>query len=84
MTVTDPAGRYGRPRLELAEMWSRIGAAEVISSAIDQKTRLLMLLVLVLGTVFTASAVAASVRSPQAGARRAGRAPAGRGGPCSA
>src|SRR5580692_11604997 len=62
VTVTDPAGRYGRPRLELAEMWSRIGAAEVISSAIDQKTRLLMLLVLVLGTVFTASAVAASVR----------------------
>ena len=62
VTVTDPAGRYGRPRLELAEMWSRVGAAEVISSAIDQKTRLLMLLVLVLGTVFTASAVAASVR----------------------
>jgi putative ABC transport system permease protein len=62
VTVADPAGRYGRPRLELAEMWSRIGAAEVISSAIDQKTRLLMLLVLVLGTVFTASAVAASVR----------------------
>jgi hypothetical protein len=62
VTVTDPAGQYGRPRLELAEMWSRIGAAEVISSAIDQKTRLLMLLVLVLGTAFTASAVAASVR----------------------
>ena len=62
VTVTDPAGQYGRPRLELAEMWSRVGADEVISSAIDQKTRLLMLLVLVLGTVFTASAVAASVR----------------------
>src|SRR6202020_3676171 len=62
VTVTAPAGQYGRPRLELAEMWSRIGADEVISSSIDQKTRLLMLLVLVLGTVFTASAVAASVR----------------------
>jgi putative ABC transport system permease protein len=62
VTVTDPAGRYGRPRLELAELWSRIGAAEVISSAIDQKTRLLILLVLVLGTAFTTSAVAASVR----------------------
>ena len=83
VTVTDPAGQYGRPRLELAEMWSRIGAAEAISSAIDQKTRLLMLLVLVLGTVFTASAVAASVR-----VRRPSSpcwpAPAGRGGPCSA
>ena len=63
VTVTDPAGKYGRPRLELTEMWSRKGAAELISSAIDQKTRLLMLLVLVLGAVFTASAVAASVRS---------------------
>ncbi len=62
-TVTDPAGKYGRPQLELSEMWSRKGAAELISSAIDQKTRLLMLLVLVLGAVFTASAVAASVRT---------------------
>jgi predicted lysophospholipase L1 biosynthesis ABC-type transport system permease subunit len=44
-------------------MWSRKGAAELISSAIDQKTRLLMLLVLILGSVFTASAVAASVRT---------------------
>ena len=63
VTVIDPAGKYGRPRLELSEMWSRKGASELISSAIDQKTRLLMLLVLVLGAVFTASAVAASVRS---------------------
>ncbi|HEY6790523.1 MAG TPA: FtsX-like permease family protein, partial [Trebonia sp.] len=63
VTVIDPAGHYGRPKLQLTELWSRIGAAELISSAIDQKTRLLMLLVLVLGTVFTASAVAASVRT---------------------
>ena len=63
VTVTDPAGQYGRPQLQLAEMWSRKGAAEFISSAIDQKTRLLMLLVLILGAVFTASAVAASVRT---------------------
>jgi putative ABC transport system permease protein len=63
VTVTDPAGHYGRPRLQLTEMWSRKGAAELISSAIDSKTRLLMLLVLVLGAVFTASAVAASVRT---------------------
>jgi putative ABC transport system permease protein len=63
VTVTDPAGKYGRPQLELSELWSRKGAAELISSAIDQKTRLLMLLVLVLGAVFTASAVAASVRT---------------------
>ena len=63
MTVSDPAGKYGRPQLQLAELWSRKGAAELISSAIDQKTRLLMLLVLILGSVFTASAVAASVRT---------------------
>jgi putative ABC transport system permease protein len=63
VTVTDPAGKYGRPQLQLTEMWSRKGAAELISSAIDQKTRLLMLLVLILGSVFTASAVAASVRT---------------------
>jgi putative ABC transport system permease protein len=63
VTVTDPAGKYGRPVLELKEMWSLKGAAEVISAAIDQKTRLLLLLVLVLGGVFTASAVAASVRA---------------------
>jgi hypothetical protein len=63
VTVTDPAGRYGRPLLQLSELWSRKGAAELISDAIDQKTRLLTLLVLILGTVFTASAVAASVRT---------------------
>jgi putative ABC transport system permease protein len=63
VTITDPAGKYGRPELQLTEMWSRIGAAELISKAIDEKTRLLTLLVLILGTVFTASAVAASVRT---------------------
>jgi hypothetical protein len=63
VTITDPAGKYGRPELHLTELWSRIGAAELISRAIDQKTRLLTLLVLILGTVFTASAVAASVRT---------------------
>jgi hypothetical protein len=63
VTVTDPAGQFGRPRLELTEMWSRIGASEAISVAIDAKTRLLTVLVLVLGTVFTGSAVAASVRA---------------------
>jgi putative ABC transport system permease protein len=61
--ITDPAGKYGRPKLHLTELWSRVGAAELISKAIDQKTRLLTLLVLILGTVFTASAVAASVRT---------------------
>ena len=63
VTVIDPAGLYGRPQLELSEMWSRMGAAELISSSIDAKTRLLNTLVLLLGTVFVASAVAASVRS---------------------
>jgi putative ABC transport system permease protein len=62
VTVIDPAGLYGRPQLELSEMWSRMGAAELISSSIDAKTRLLNTLVLLLGTVFVASAVAASVR----------------------
>ncbi|HEY1626547.1 MAG TPA: FtsX-like permease family protein [Streptosporangiaceae bacterium] len=62
VTVIDPAGKYGRPRLALSEMWSRMGAAELISSAIDLKTRLMTVLVLLLGTVFVASAVAASVR----------------------
>ena len=32
VTVIDPAGLYGRPQLELSEMWSRMGAAELISS----------------------------------------------------
>jgi putative ABC transport system permease protein len=63
VTVTDPAGQFGRPRLELTELWSRIGASEAISVAIDAKTRLLTVLVLLLGTVFTGSAVAASVRA---------------------
>jgi hypothetical protein len=63
VTVTDPAGQFGRPQLELTELWSRIGASEAISAAIDAKTRLLTILVLLLGTVFTASAVAASVRA---------------------
>jgi len=63
VTVTDPAGQFGRPQLELTELWSRIGASEAVSVAIDAKTRVLTVLVLVLGTVFTGSAVAASVRA---------------------
>ncbi|MEO3744200.1 FtsX-like permease family protein [Plantactinospora sp. B5E13] len=61
-TVELPAGSFGRPELRLTEGWSSIGVASVIVQAVDRKSVVLFLLVLVVCTLFLANAVSAAVR----------------------
>ncbi|SCG56235.1 FtsX-like permease family protein [Micromonospora inositola] len=61
-TVELPAGSFGRPALRLAENWSALGVASVIVQAVDRKSVLLFLLVLVVCALFLGNAVAAAVR----------------------
>ncbi|TDC30498.1 ABC transporter permease [Micromonospora sp. 15K316] len=61
-TVELPAGSFGRPELRLTENWSALGVASVIVQAVDRKSVLLFLLVLVVCAVFLANAVTAAVR----------------------
>ncbi|WP_330452197.1 MULTISPECIES: FtsX-like permease family protein [unclassified Streptomyces] len=66
VTVTDPAGRYGRPVLHLAEMWSLKGVATVAVAAIDRKALLLFFLILGVCVLFVAGATSAAVRTRRA------------------
>ncbi|MEV6811770.1 FtsX-like permease family protein [Micromonospora sp. NPDC051296] len=61
-TVELPAGSFGRPELRLTENWSALGVASVIVQAVDRKSVLLFLLVLVVCALFLGNAVAAAVR----------------------
>ncbi|WP_446216918.1 FtsX-like permease family protein [Micromonospora sp. IBHARD004] len=61
-TVELPAGSFGRPALRLTENWSALGVASVIVRAVDRKSVLLFLLVLVVCALFLGNAVAAAVR----------------------
>uniref|UniRef100_UPI0029C76AC5 FtsX-like permease family protein n=1 Tax=Micromonospora sp. RTP1Z1 TaxID=2994043 RepID=UPI0029C76AC5 len=61
-TVELPAGSFGRPALRLTENWSALGVASVIVQAVDRKSVLLFLLVLVVCALFLGNAVAAAVR----------------------
>lgn len=63
VTVLDPAGRYGRPQLALAELWSKQGVATAIVDAIDRKSLILSVLVLVVCALFVAGATSAAVRA---------------------
>ena len=58
-----PAGSYGRPALDLTEPWSKKGVAVALVHAVDRKSLVLILLVLVVCVVFAGNAVAASVRA---------------------
>jgi putative ABC transport system permease protein len=62
-TVELPAGAFGRPALRLTEHWSAIGVAAVVVQAVDRKSAVLFLLVLVVCVLFLANAVAAAVRA---------------------
>jgi putative ABC transport system permease protein len=62
-TVVLPAGKFGRPDLQLTEMWSRKGVAAVIVQAVDRKSLLLFGLILVVCLLFLANAVTAAVRN---------------------
>jgi hypothetical protein len=63
VTVANPAGAFGRPALNLAQLWSRKGVAAVIVAAIDRKSLILFGLILGVCTLFVAGATNAAVRS---------------------
>ncbi|WP_433303940.1 FtsX-like permease family protein [Actinoplanes sp. CA-030573] len=56
------AGKYGRPELLLAEGWSKKGAATAIVQAVDRKSAVLFVLVLLVCALFLVNAVTAGVR----------------------
>ena len=60
-----PAGSAGRPALLLSEQWQRKGVVVTVLRAIDRKSLLLFVLVLVVCGVFTANAAGAAARSPR-------------------
>ncbi|MGC5288289.1 FtsX-like permease family protein [Micromonospora sp. DT231] len=61
-TVELPAGSFGRPTLRLTENWSALGVASVITQAVDRKSVVLFVLVLVVCVLFLGNAVSAAVR----------------------
>ena len=58
-----PAGCCGEPALTVAEGWVRKGAALVVLDAVDTKSLVLFVLVLVVCMLFLANGAYASVRS---------------------
>lgn len=62
-TVTLPAGRLGRPELTLAENWTKKGVALAIVDAVDRKSLILFILVLVVCALFVTNTAFASVRT---------------------
>jgi putative ABC transport system permease protein len=62
-TVELAPGKFGRPALRLSEKWSALGVASVIVQAVDRKSVVLFLLVLVVCALFLGNAVSAAVRA---------------------
>ncbi len=56
------AGRYGQPALTLREGWVKKGVAVAILTAIDKKSVLLFVLILVVCALFVANSATAAVR----------------------
>ncbi|WP_262283080.1 FtsX-like permease family protein [Micromonospora sp. MA102] len=65
-TVELPGGAFGRPDLRLTENWSALGVASTIVQAVDRKSAVLFLLVLVVCVLFLGNAVSAAVRDRRA------------------
>ena len=63
MTVALAAGRYGQPALTLHEGWVKKGVAVAILTAIDKKSVVLFVLILVVCALFVANSATAAVRS---------------------
>ncbi|HEY6468965.1 MAG TPA: FtsX-like permease family protein [Candidatus Dormibacteraeota bacterium] len=62
-TIALPAGRFGRPALQLSEPWIKKGVALAIIAGLDQKSLVLFVLILVVCVLFLANGAYASVRS---------------------
>jgi putative ABC transport system permease protein len=60
--ITLAAGRYGQPALTLREGWVKKGVAVAILTAIDKKSVLLFVLILVVCALFVANSATAAVR----------------------
>ena len=67
VTVDLPASRLGRPAVALRESWMKKGVATVILDAVDRKSLILFLLVLVVCALFCVNATAAAVRTRATG-----------------
>jgi hypothetical protein len=61
-SVRLPAGSFGRPELVIAEQWSLKGVATRLVSAVDRKSAILFVLILVVSAMFLANGVSAAVR----------------------
>ncbi len=61
-TIAEPAGKFGRPALLLHQPWVKKGVAIAIIRAIDKKSLILFLLVLVVSALSVANSAIASVR----------------------
>lgn len=61
--ISLPEGELGRPALSLTELWTKKGVAAVITEAVDRKSLLLFVLVLVVCALFIGNASAAAVRT---------------------
>jgi putative ABC transport system permease protein len=59
----DLPGERSRPALELREGWVKKGVSVVILRALDRETKVLLLLILVVGALFAANAASAAVRA---------------------
>lgn len=62
-TIALPAGLRGRPALALSELWVKKGVATAIVTAVDRKSAILFVMVLVVCGLFVANTTAASVRA---------------------
>lgn len=62
-TIIEPAGRFGRPQLTLRQTWVKLGVGTAILKALDKKSLVLFLLVLVVSALTVANSAIASVRS---------------------
>jgi ABC-type antimicrobial peptide transport system permease subunit len=63
VAVDLPAGVFGRPPLQLAEIWVRKGVAVRVLQAVDRKSVLLLGLILVVCALFVGNAASAAVRA---------------------
>lgn len=63
VTVSAPAGAFGRPALKLTEPWVEQGVATAIVSALDSKTVALAIMVLIACALAIGNAVSAAVRT---------------------
>ena len=66
VTVNLPRDR-GRPALEVSEGWIKKGVSLKILTAVNQKTKLLIGLILLVGGLFVTNAATASVRARRGG-----------------